>query len=301
MDDNSDRSEQMALTPQDIQSKQFPVRFRGFDVEEVDAFLEQVAEQYMMLQEENKTLQLKCEALQGELDALKHEENSFKDAIISAQKVADEMKRKSRDEANELLLAAQEEVKSLKDEANREVAELERKVDDLRGMQARLHDELKATIARYLEQIESTYAVSAGAGEVVDGADGDGETVGGTGDEPGGTEDPAAAEAGGDEPEDAGAEAELAGLYEKIDLDDLDTPPGDEEALSTEPRDRDDLPISADDIADKLPSLDLDQDEPAEIPDNLDDVMFTLDDPLDKDEVVVPIAEGGADDGDERR
>ena len=35
----------MTITPQDIQSKQFHVRMRGFDVDEVDKFLEKVAEE----------------------------------------------------------------------------------------------------------------------------------------------------------------------------------------------------------------------------------------------------------------
>ena len=34
----------MKITPLDIQQQQFKTRFRGFDIREVDAFLEQMAE-----------------------------------------------------------------------------------------------------------------------------------------------------------------------------------------------------------------------------------------------------------------
>jgi cell division initiation protein len=36
----------MKLTPLDIQQQQFKVRFRGFDVREVDRFLEQTADAF---------------------------------------------------------------------------------------------------------------------------------------------------------------------------------------------------------------------------------------------------------------
>jgi len=290
----------MTLTPQDIQSKQFPVRFRGFDVEEVDAFLELVAEQYMMLEEENKTLQLKCDTLQSELDSLKTEESSFKDAIISAQKVADEMKRKSEQEAEELLRQAREEVKNLKDEANREVAELETRVDELRGVQARLHDELKATVHRYLEQIESTFeggddSGGAGAGRAAD-LPVEEAVAAANMDE---VADLAAIESGAVEIEPGREEQELSDLYEKIDLDDIEEPVG---VDFEQPGDEfEDLPVSSEDIAEKLPSLDLDHEEGGAPADLDDDVMFTLDDPLDREEVDVPISGDDAPSGENRR
>jgi cell division initiation protein len=46
----------MSLTPLDVQQQQFRVRFRGFDVREVDRFLEQVAEGLAGLQNESKNL-----------------------------------------------------------------------------------------------------------------------------------------------------------------------------------------------------------------------------------------------------
>ena len=44
----------MKLTPLDIQQQQFKVRFRGFDVREVDRFLEQVADAFTSVQEAGK-------------------------------------------------------------------------------------------------------------------------------------------------------------------------------------------------------------------------------------------------------
>ncbi len=262
----------MTMSPQEIQAKQFHVRFRGFDVEEVDDFLGQVAEHYLMLIEEKKTLAATVESLKSELDALKTEEHSFKDAIISAQRVADEMRQKSREEAQELLAKANDEVRDLKDAANKEITELEYRVDELRGTQAKLYDDLKQVIGTYLEQIEQTFvcdssrtATVADASsvletaaledlEVVEDIKNEDDTLGDISVE---TED---------------AEADLGDLYEKIDLG-----ADGETLLESGMKDTD------------IGSINLDEAGGGSIPDLDDEVMFTLEDPLDVEEIDVPI------------
>ncbi len=59
----------MKITPQDIIDREFRVKFRGFDMAEVDAFLEEVAENLFRLTEENTQLHEKVAALQEELEA----------------------------------------------------------------------------------------------------------------------------------------------------------------------------------------------------------------------------------------
>lgn len=159
----------MTLMPEDIQSKQFHVRFRGFDVEEVDGFLEQVAENFLMLQEENRTAKAKIEAMTQELEGFRQDESSFKSAILSAQKVGDEMKRKSRSDANRMLALATAEVTQLKDKANSEIAALEERVEQLRGMQSKIMADLRGVLNNYLDQLNTSEgnARSVGANPLV--------------------------------------------------------------------------------------------------------------------------------------
>lgn len=145
----------MSLTPEDIQTQQFHVRFRGFDVEEVDSFLEKVAEAYLALVEENKTLNAKLEELTKEMATYHNQEKTFQNAILSAQNIAEEMKEKSRQEAEELLSKAQEETKQLREDANTEVAGLEKEVDRLRDLKAQAQRDLRQLLQSYLDQLES--------------------------------------------------------------------------------------------------------------------------------------------------
>ena len=59
----------MKITPQDIIDKEFRVKFRGFDTVEVDTFLEEVAEIFFKLNEENTRLNEKVLTLQENMDS----------------------------------------------------------------------------------------------------------------------------------------------------------------------------------------------------------------------------------------
>jgi cell division initiation protein len=249
----------MSLTPQDIQAKQFHVRFRGFDVEEVDGFLEQVAENFLMLIEENKALQFKNDTLVRELELLKKEEHSFKNAMISAQSIADGMLKKSREEADMLLAKTHEEIKKHKDNAIKEITELEIKVDQLRGTQSELQNDLRAVIDDYLDMIDNPSQTLAYDNESSPDRDDASPMT------------PSAAL--------SDIKEDLSDLYEKIELpaehpaaqdfsDNLSGVEGTIESGEIDISDEDNLAIELDDIETSMPNMN-------------DDIMFTLDDPLD--------------------
>lgn len=157
------------LTPQDIQNQQFHVRFRGFDTDEVDEFLEQAAATVQELQAENRELKSRLENAERRVAAYKRQEKTAMGAILSAQNVAQEMKEKAREEAREVLAKAREEAKGLEESAGREISELEREVDRLRGIKAQVRAEMRQVLENHLARLEaepdteeSTVATGAG-------------------------------------------------------------------------------------------------------------------------------------------
>ena len=83
----------MEVTPLDIQQQKFKVRFRGFDVHEVDAFLEQVADTVAALQRENESLCEDIRRFKLESQGYRKREETFKHAMLNSQKVMEEMKK----------------------------------------------------------------------------------------------------------------------------------------------------------------------------------------------------------------
>jgi len=82
------------ITPTDIQQQQFKVKFRGFDIREVDGYLEKTATVLETLLDENEKLRGKTERLNLENQGYKKREEIFKRAILNSQKVLEQMKQK---------------------------------------------------------------------------------------------------------------------------------------------------------------------------------------------------------------
>jgi len=150
----------MILTAQDIQSQQFHVRFRGFDVEEVDDFLEKIAAAFQAVSEENQKLKGRLETMEKDLATYQNQQKSFQSAIIAAQNVADGMKEKSREEADAIVAEAKEEARLRREEANREIAELKGKIENLKSLREQARDELRQQLKSYLHMLDTEPADS---------------------------------------------------------------------------------------------------------------------------------------------
>ena len=80
------------FTPQQIDQVSFGrSTFGGYDMQQVDAFLEPLTEDYVTLYKENALLKSKMRVLVGKLEEYRKNEVSMKDAVINAQKTCDKM------------------------------------------------------------------------------------------------------------------------------------------------------------------------------------------------------------------
>ena len=147
----------MTLTPQEIQSKQFHVRLRGFDVEEVDGFLEKIAEEFLILTLENKQAKEKLQELSKEIEGYKKQEKTFQTAILSAQKISEEMQAKARKESEEMLTKAREESEHTLTQARSEAEEtLARANNEAEDRITSARNEAEQNINQAREQAEET-------------------------------------------------------------------------------------------------------------------------------------------------
>jgi len=89
----------MNITPLDIHQQKFRTRIRGFDIREVDAFLEQMAHVFESLQRTQKNMQEEVRRLEMEIQGYRKREETFKRALLNSQKVLDQMKDNARKSA----------------------------------------------------------------------------------------------------------------------------------------------------------------------------------------------------------
>lgn len=88
----------MALTPQEIHSKDFTSRGRGFDKVEVNDFLDQVVIDFENLINENQTLKTKVADAEANAQQVEEMKQSVNSSILIAQEAAERLKKQTESE-----------------------------------------------------------------------------------------------------------------------------------------------------------------------------------------------------------
>ena len=140
----------MRLSPVDIRQQHFTIKtFRGFDPQEVDAFLDDVADDYEGVLRENATLREQLSNHEERARGLSDTERTLKDTLVTTQRLAEEMKESARRDAHLLLREAGLNAEKLMEEARAEEAKLRVEIQSLKRLRRQLIEELRATVERY--------------------------------------------------------------------------------------------------------------------------------------------------------
>ena len=139
------------LTPEDIDKQQFSKQFKGYAVEEVDDFLEELTNDYEVLMLANKKQEDKIKELEAKIDDLSTNTNVLQETLLIAKQTADEMRRRAEEEANIIVGEAK---KMLEDRAGNIDQIIEEKQNTLKFLQNEI-ETYKAKAERMLiEQLE---------------------------------------------------------------------------------------------------------------------------------------------------
>lgn len=140
----------MRLSPLDIRQQQFTVRmFRGLDPQEVDAFLEDVAEDYESVLKENALLKEQLQAHEERARGLGDVEKTLKETLLTTQKIAEEMKEAARRDAALIVREAEARGERILDDCRAEESRLRAEIKALRRVHRQLLEDLRGTLDRY--------------------------------------------------------------------------------------------------------------------------------------------------------
>lgn len=114
----------MGITPMEINNKEFKRSFRGYDIDDVDDFLEQIVEDYEKLYKENTALREKITSLSEKLDHYTKIEATLQNTLILAQGAADQAKSNSQKEAELIIKNANDTAQKIIDQAHTEVVRI---------------------------------------------------------------------------------------------------------------------------------------------------------------------------------
>ena len=96
------------ITAQDIREKTFEKsKFGGYDMAQVDEFLEQLADDLTNSQKEVATLKSKMKVLVDKIEEYRSNESALNKSILSAQKLAQDIEAEAREKASRVVADAE--------------------------------------------------------------------------------------------------------------------------------------------------------------------------------------------------
>ena len=153
----------MRLSPLDIRQQQFTVRmFRGFDKHEVDAFLDDVADDYETVLKENALLREQLATLEERSRGLAERERALQDTLVTTQRLGDEMKAAARREAELHMREAELRGEKVVEGARSEEAKIRSEIQSLRRVRRQLVEDLRSTLESYYRMMAADFGEDAG-------------------------------------------------------------------------------------------------------------------------------------------
>jgi cell division initiation protein len=139
----------MKFTPLDIQQQQFKIRFRGFDVREVDAFLEQLTDGFESLQSNNISLQDEINRLKLENEGYRQREETFKRAMLNSQKVLEQMQDNAQKSAELIIADAEVKAEKIINRAHNRLSQLHEDIAELKRQRIQIEIQVRSILENH--------------------------------------------------------------------------------------------------------------------------------------------------------
>lgn len=118
------------ISANEIRNRQISVTQVGYDKTEVNTLLDEAAQTVDAYVAQSQELFHKLEVLAAKVEEYRDEEDSIKAALITAEKMADKIKKEAKETADELIAKSEKQAKILIDSANKRANEIDEKANE---------------------------------------------------------------------------------------------------------------------------------------------------------------------------
>ena len=120
------------LTPLDIENKKFSKQMmNGYNVDEVDDFLDELTVDYEKMYKESTENKTKIDALEKDLLHYKTIENTLQNTLVMAQSTAEEVKEVARQQAEQIVKEAEGNARKSVDDLGQEILMKKKELEDI--------------------------------------------------------------------------------------------------------------------------------------------------------------------------
>jgi len=145
----------MELSPLEITQREFARRWRGCDPEEVRTFLEQIAEELTRLNQDSSERANQIQRLETQVRAHQEREDTLRNALITAQKMTEEIKGNAKREADLILKEAELKGERLLEMAHRKLAQVQAEIAELTRQRELFLAKLRGLLRTHQELLDA--------------------------------------------------------------------------------------------------------------------------------------------------
>jgi cell division initiation protein len=136
----------MKVTPLDLRQQRFKTVMRGYDRGEVQAFLLEAADDYENALRENDKLRQDVAKLDAALGEHRGQERNLRNTLLTAQRLADEVKENAQTQAGLILRDAEGQRDLLLQKAQARLEDVQREIEGLRMKRREVENDIEALV-----------------------------------------------------------------------------------------------------------------------------------------------------------
>ena len=151
----------LAIRPADIRRKEFRGGFRGYDANQVDDFLDSIADEFERLFSENRRLTEEVVSLRERLGQFEELEDSIRTALVHAEQVSQDLRQNANKEAELIIREAKERAHRILADSSGRVERVQDSYEVLRKAKQDFANDFRRLLKGYLDVMDNVDVASA--------------------------------------------------------------------------------------------------------------------------------------------
>jgi cell division initiation protein len=151
----------MDMRPADIRRKEFKSSLRGYDANEVDDFLDMVADEFERAFSESRRLTEEVTSLRGRLEQFEALEDSIRSALVQAEQSARDLRQNASKEAELIVREAKERSHRILADSSGRVERVQESYEVLRKAKQEFANDFRRLLKSYLAVMDDADVASA--------------------------------------------------------------------------------------------------------------------------------------------
>ncbi len=144
----------MKVTPLDLRQQKLRIVMRGYDRNEVDALLNEVADDYEQALREQDRLHQELLRMEAVLAEHREHERNLRNTLLTAQRLADEIREHAEQEARRIVEEAESRSELVFQQTQGRLEEVQRDIDNLKMKRRDVETTLQSAIATLRNALE---------------------------------------------------------------------------------------------------------------------------------------------------